>query len=362
VGGFTDPRDPADAAGAHAAESRRPRDFVSRLELGRTTAQAVFRLRDFPILVVLVLIVGVVSVFHPDYLSQSSLINTSRLAAYYGSMAIGMVFLLSMREIDLSVGAIFGLTVVAGARFMELDVHPWLAGFLALGVGPLCGLVNGLISNALRIQTIITTLGTLSMFSAISLLISGERIIVDMPIDSSFFHALGDDHLSLPMSIWTFIVLLVVMHVVYRYMRFGSNVRAIGANPEAARLAGIRVDRMRVWALMLQGLLCSIIGVVTLAYLQVGEPTTGRGYELSVIAAAIVGGTALSGGQGSVIGAGIGALIISAISTGLVQFGATPDWGIFATGAMIIAAVALDAFIKRRRMMAAEGALREGGT
>ena len=101
---------------------------------------------------------------------------------------------------------------------------------------------------------------------------------------------------------------------------------------------------------MLQSTLCAIIGVVTLAYLQAADPTTGIGYELSVIAAAIVGGTALAGGQGSVIGAVIGALIISSISTGLVQFGVTPDWSGFATGAIIIGAVTLDAFLRRRRL------------
>ena len=113
---------------------------------------------------------------------------------------------------------------------------------------------------------------------------------------------------------------------------------------------------------MFEGFLCSIIGVVTFAYLQVGEPTTGVNYNLAIIAAAIVGGTALSGGQGSVIGAGIGALIISAIGTSLVQFGVSPDWGIFATGAMIIGAVALDAVMKRRRLLAGEDVVRVGAS
>jgi ribose transport system permease protein len=320
-------------------------------------ARAVVRLRDLPILVVLVILVGVVSGFHPNYLHHDSMINVARLAAYYGSMAIGMVFLLSMREIDLSVGAIFGLTVVAGARFMEMNVHPWLAVIAALAIGPVCGAINGLLSNALRISTIIVTLGTLSMFSAVALLISGERIIVALPLGSSFYRIFGGDFLSLPASVWTFIVLTLLVHVIYRHTRFGAHCRAIGANPEAARLAGIRIARTRLFALMFQGLLCSVIGIITLAYLQAADPTTGKGFELSVIAAAIVGGTGLSGGQGSVLGAAIGALVISAIGTGLVQFRVTADWGIFATGAMIIVAVALDTFLKHRRYVAAQSAM-----
>jgi ribose transport system permease protein len=102
--------------------------------------------------------------------------------------------------------------------------------------------------------------------------------------------------------------------------------------------------------MMFQGVLCSVIGLVTLGYIQAADPTTGLGYELSVIAAAIVGGTALSGGQGSVVGAVIGAMIISSISTGLVQFGVTADWAIFATGVIIIGAVTMDSFLRRKRL------------
>jgi ribose transport system permease protein len=111
---------------------------------------------------------------------------------------------------------------------------------------------------------------------------------------------------------------------------------------------------VRLTALSMEGFLCSIAGVVAFAYLEAGDPVTGTGFELSVIAAAIIGGTALSGGQGSVLGAVIGALIISTITTGLIQFGVTQDWALFATGGAVIAAVALDAYLKRRRLRAAE--------
>jgi ribose transport system permease protein len=340
----------------------RPNGALHRIGHG---ASVLAGLRDFPILLVLVAIIAVVSVFHSAYLESDSLINIGQLAAYYGSMAIGTVFLLSMREIDLSVGAIFGLAIVIGARLMEVDVNPWLAAFLALCVGPLCGLFNGVVANLLRIQTIVVTLGTMSMFSAIALLLSGSRIIVDLPLESSFYTALGRDYLGVPTSVWVFAILTVAVHVLYRHTRFGAKVRAIGANPEAARLAGIDIARTRIVAMMFQGLLCSTIGVITLAYLQAADPITGKGYELSVIAAAIIGGTGLNGGQGSVIGAAIGALIISAIGTGLVQFGVDANWGIFATGAMIIGAVALEKLLRSRRLEirahAADAEQAEGG-
>lgn len=312
----------------------------------------VLRNRDLPVFLVLVAIVGTVSIFHPNYLSTSSMINTARFGAYIGCMAIGMVFLLSMREIDLSVGVVFGLTAIATARLMETGTYPWLAAAGGLAVGLLCGLVNGLLSNALRIPTIIVTLGTLSMFASLALIVARDQVIVDLPLESSFYRVLGSDYLGVPASIWTLAVLGVICHVLYRHTQFGAHVRMIGSNPEAAELLGLHVARIRLMALMLQGLLCAIIGIVTLAYLQAADPITGVGYELSVIAAAIVGGTALSGGQGSVIGAIIGAMIISAIGTGLVQFGVTANWTGFATGAVIIAAVTMDSFLRRRRLAA----------
>jgi ribose transport system permease protein len=306
--------------------------------------------RDVPVILVLVGIVAIVSAFHPNYLQRASLINTAQFASYIGCMAVGTVFLLSMREIDLSVGAVYGLCAIIAARLMEGGLNPWLACIVALVCGCGCGAINGAITNALKIQSIVVTLGTLSMFSALSLIVSRDNVIVTLPTNSAFFRVLGARHLDIPTSIWALVVVAAVGHVLYRHTRFGAHVRLIGSNPDAARLLGIPVLRLRLTALIFQSFLCAVIAVITLAYLQSADPTAGVGYELSVIAAAIVGGTALAGGQGSVIGAVIGALIISAISTGLVQFGVTPDWSGFATGAIIIGAVTMDAFLRRRRL------------
>jgi ribose transport system permease protein len=299
--------------------------------------------------------VGAVSAFHPEFLNRYSLINIGTEAAYFGTMALGMVFLLSMREIDLSVGSIFGLTIIVVANLAQNGVNPWLAALIGVGVGPVLGAVNGLIANALRIQTIIVTLGTLSIYRSFALILAKDQVLVrNLPLHDSYFQQLGGSIFGIPVSMYMFAIVAGVLHVVYRYTRFGFNVRAIGSNPEAARLAGISIPGTRLAALIMQGLLCSIVGVFTFAYLEAGDPITGTGYELSVIAAAIIGGTALSGGQGSVFGALIGALIIATITTGLIQFGVTQDWALFATGTAIVGAVALDAYLKRRRILAAE--------
>ena len=312
--------------------------------------------QDLPLLFVLLAMIGIVSFFHPEYLSHDSLVNIARNASYFGTMAFGMVFLLSMREIDLSVGAIYGFCILVAAKIMEQGVNPWVAAGVSLLVGILLGAINGIIASVLKVQTIIVTLGTLSMYAALSLIIAGDTTVVDLPLSNSFFTGYGGGWQGVPTSIWMAIGVGICCQVLYRYTRFGYRIRAIGSNPEAARLAGISIARTRIEALMLQGFICALIGTTTLAYIEAADPNTGQGYELSVIAAAIIGGTALSGGSGSIPGAMIGALIISTISTGLVQFGISADWGDFATGVVIIAAVALDTWLKRRRGHIAEGA------
>jgi ribose transport system permease protein len=314
--------------------------------------------QDAPLAIVLIAMIGLVSVFHPAYLSQASLINLSLYAAWFGTMAFGMVFLLSMGEIDLSVGAMFGLSIVVAARLMEAGLTPWLAVVITLGVGAALGAINGVISNLLQISTLIVTLGTLSAYTALGLILANDGTITDLPVNNSFFKNYGGGISIIPTADIVCVLALFACHILYKHTRFGFKVRAIGSNREAARLAGISIARTRLLALILQGFLCALIGVTVLAYIEAADPNAGTGYELSVIAAAIIGGTALSGGIGTVIGALVGSLIISVITTGLVEFGFSSDWGNFATGVVIIAAVTLDRWIKGRRLHVAEGAAR----
>lgn len=314
--------------------------------------------QDLPLILVLAAMIGLIGGFHSAYLSEASLVNLSLYAAWFGTMAFGMVFLLSMGEIDLSVGAIFGLSIVVAARMMEGGVPPWIAAALTLLIGAALGAINGIISNLLQISTLIVTLGTLSAYTALGLILAGDATITNLPVTSSFFTRYGGGISIIPTADWVCLGSLIVCHVIYRYTRFGFKVRAIGSNREAARLAGISVGRTRLLALMMQGTLCALIGVTVLAYIEAADPNSGDGYELSVIAAAIIGGTALSGGTGTVIGALVGSLIISTITTGLIEFGFSSDWGNFATGVVIIVAVTLDRWIKSSRLQIAEGAAR----
>lgn len=301
------------------------------------------------IFVALVAFVLFVGAFQSSFLTDTSLINVSRQAALFGIMALGMVFLLSMREIDLSVGSLYGLLSAVAAILMRDGVDPWVAALAAIALGALLGALNSLIATLVGIATIIVTLGSLSMFRGLTLVLSGSKTVTDLPREHAFFEIMGGRVGNVPVIVVAFVVLAVVLQVVYRMTPFGVSVRALGSDPEAAALNGLSLNRVRAAAMALTGALCGISAVLTLAFFESSDTQLGTGYELLVIAAAIIGGTALAGGRGTVLGALFGALLLAAVQSGLVQFGVEADWTIFATGAVIILAVALDGIVRRRR-------------
>jgi ribose transport system permease protein len=315
----------------------------------RSLRDRIASINELGILAALVAIILITALFNPDFLRIETLITISRQSSFIAIMAIGTVFLLSMREIDLSVGAVYGLTAVIGALLIRSGLDPWLAGALGVAAGVGLGVINGLVANGLKIATIIATLGTLSVYRGTTLVLADSRTVGGLPRDHSFFTVLGGDFLTVPVSVWVMVVLGIVFAFIYKRTRFGFVVRSIGSNPEAANMSGISVPRIRLMALALQGGLCGVAGVLTLAFFSSADPGLGVGNELIVIASAIIGGTSLAGGTGTVIGAILGALTIGMIRSSLIQFGVTTSWSVFVTGCVVIGAVALDGLIRRRR-------------
>lgn len=302
------------------------------------------------------LLVALIGIFHSDFLQKTVLIDTVRTAAFVAIVAYGMVFLLAMSEFDLSVGGTYAVALVLAAKWMANGgMSPWVAAILAIAVGTLMGAANGVLANVFRIPVIIITLGTLSMFRGLVTVISDGQPITGIPTTSSFFTKLGGEWLGFPAAGWVVVILGVVLTVVFTKTRFGAMVRAIGSNRQAAEFSGIPAGRIRLYALMLVGALAATAGVLSLAFFQGADPTVGGGFELQVIAAAIIGGTAVSGGSGTVPGALLGALIVAVINSGLVFFSVDSNWTNFVTGAVIVIAVGMDALVRRRR---AEAALR----
>jgi ribose/xylose/arabinose/galactoside ABC-type transport system permease subunit len=301
------------------------------------------------VVVVLVALVLGVGVLRPGFLDADNLLSTGRNAAYVGLMAAGMVFPLAMREVDLSVGGNFALSMVVGAVLMRDGMPPWLAVPVILLLATSLGALNGVITTYARIPSFIVTLATALLFRGIALAFAAGRQIFEVPRDSSFFVDVGGRYLGVPNTLPLLVVLGAVLTVVFTRTRFGAQVRAIGSNPDAAAYTGLPVNRIRIQALAVSGLMAGVAGTLALAFFMSGDPTLGEGFELTAIAAAIIGGTALSGGRGSVPGAIIGALILALVTSALVFFRIPINWTSFATGAVILVAVAADAALRRYR-------------
>lgn len=299
--------------------------------------------------VVLALVVGA---FRPEFLAVNQLVNTLQASIFIALIAGGMAYLVAMREIDLSVGSIFGLSGIAIAMLIRAGIDPWLAALAGLVVGVLLGMVNAAIVRYLSIPLIVTTLATMSVFRGGTIAVTEGQPVYGLDLEHPFFTVLGGRVGPVPVGLIVAAVVLVPVALALHHTPFGYRVRAIGSNPEAAELSGISIPRVRLQVLMLVGLLCGISAVLALAFFQSGDPNIGAGFELQAIAAAVIGGTPLRGGSGTVVGAAVGAVLLNVVSSALVYFSVPANWSALATGVVILAAVGIDSLVRRRREQA----------
>ena len=318
-----------------------------------------FRLpEETGVIIALVLMIVIIGIARPRFLNPINLLTILGHTTFQGMLAIGMVYLLAIREIDLSVGWIFNFSAVFSGLLMVAGIDPWIAAFAGVAFGAALGLFNGLLAVGLRLPAIIVTLGTYSMFQGLSLVVNNGRAVVPPDQSSSFFNAISTKVFGIvPVAALVFVVLAIVMHFVLHRTKFGYRVQAVGSNPEAAELAGISNAMVRLQTLVLMGAICGLSGVMYIGFRGAIDPNEGSDFVLVVVAAVIIGGTPLSGGYGTVIGAVVGMLIIQVISSGLIFFGIDATWSTFVTGAVIVVAVVLDQLVKwqRNRALARAG-------
>ena len=316
---------------------------------GRAWGRRVLEVESNSVLIATVALIAVIGIAHADFLAWGQLKEVVQNAAYVGIIAGGMAFLISMREIDLSVGSMFGLSLISAALFMQHGMNPWLAALLGILLGGAMGAFNALLVQVIAIPAIVATLATLSMYRGLSQALSDGEQVTGLPAESAFFTFVGGDFAGLPVSVWVLILVTIVLTAVLRFTPYGYRVRSIGSNPEAATFSGISIPRVRVQTLVLVGLLCGLSGMLGLAFFISGDPNIGSGFELTAIAAAVIGGTPLRGGSATVVGAVLGSILLSAVNSGLAYFNVPVNWSSFATGAVILTAVALDSLIRGRR-------------
>jgi ribose transport system permease protein len=288
----------------------------------------------------------------PKFLTAGNLAAIARQTAVITIMAMGMTMVMVAGGIDLSVGSIVGLSGVLGAMAMT-GGGSVLAGFLiCLIIGAACGLINGAAITALKIPAFIVTLGAMGIYRGLALYISEGNAVVGLPETAGYLaekNFLG----FIPLPLLIVVAIAMVVHFVLNKTRLGRYCYAIGSNIEAARYAGIRVSRYQIIYYTILGLLSGLAGAIDTSRTVTGQPNAGEGYELNVIAAVVIGGGSLSGGQGSVIGTIVGSLIMGVLANGGNLLQISPFIQRIVIGAVIVLAVTFDEF-QRRRVESAE--------
>jgi ribose transport system permease protein len=301
--------------------------------------------RLLPFLSLIVLFVGL-AIASPHFLTETNLSSVVRQTAVINIMSLGMTIIIIAGGIDLSVGAILAMSGVIGAMAMEKGMPIPVGILVGILTGLAWGFVNGILTTRLRIAPFIVTLGTLGIIRGLTLIITNGLPVHGVPQGFSF---LGEGNLlGVPFVLWVLVVCALATHVILEHTRLGRYAYAIGSNPDAAVYAGVPVgfDTTTVYAL--GGLLTGLAGMIEASRLMTGQPAAGNGYELQAIAAVVIGGGSLHGGEGSVVGTLIGAFIMGLLSNGSDLLGVSPYLQQAIIGAVIILAVTVDELRKRR--------------
>lgn len=301
--------------------------------------------RLLPFLTLIVLFVGL-ALATPHFLTETNLSSVVRQTAVINIMALGMTLVIIAGGIDLSVGAILAMGGLMGTMAMEHGASIPLGVLIGVLTGLACGLLNGLLTTRLKINPFIVTLGTMGIIRGAALIISNGLPVHRIPPAFSF---LGEGTLlGVPFVLWLLVVCGAITHVVLEHTRLGRYAFAIGSNPDAALYAGIPVAFHTTAVYAICGLLTGLAGMIEASRLMTGQPTAGQGYELQAIAAVVIGGGSLRGGEGSVIGTLVGAFIMGLLSNGSDLLGISPYLQQAIIGAVIILAVSFDALRKRK--------------
>ncbi|MDP9291694.1 MAG: ABC transporter permease [Verrucomicrobiota bacterium] len=292
------------------------------------------------------------------FLSVRNIFNILADVSIYGIMAVGMTFVILTAGVDLSVGSLLAFCAMSGAVAIKGTSESsmsgrfgganWLIAILTcLSIGIIAGFIQGSVTTRLRVPPFIVTLGGMTVWRGATLVIGGGS--PSSGFDTSY-RWWGNGFVSgVPVPVLVFFVVAVTGYITLRYTRYGRQVYAVGGNPEAARLTGLRVNRILTSVYIIMGFLAGLAGFIQSARLNSAEATAGTGFELTVIASVVIGGTSLFGGLGGIAGTVVGTVLIGVLLNGLVIMNVNPYYQQVIIGAIIVLAVAFDTYTKSRR-------------
>ena len=306
----------------------------------RTWVNRLLQNEQAGLLLALILLCVVLSFLSPVFFTALNIKNVLRDAALVAIAGIGMVMVILLGEIDLSVGSVQAVAGIVAVAVLNSFSSVSVALAATLFAGACIGLINGLLISRAQINSLIATLGMMAILRG-GAMVSTQAVSIQGAVDS--FIEIGTGHIGpLPIPVLIAFLLLVLFFYVLHYTTFGRYVYAVGGNPQAARLSGLPVERIRIAVFVIAGLLAALSAFILASRLNSGQPNAGLGFELQVIAAVILGGISLTGGVGTLAGALIGILILTVLSNGLVLLNVSSFYHDIARGIVIILAVYLD--------------------
>ena len=308
------------------------------------------------LLIAMVVVIVFFSTQSPFFFTPLNFLNVFKDVSISLVAGVGMTVLLLVGDVDLSIGSTVGLVGVLVVRTVNATGSV-LTGFLvAVGVGALIGIVNATIVTRLNVNSLICTLGMMTILRGITMLLT-RAVAVQVRVDT-FKNAAVGSFLSVPIPIWFAIVAFVLLFFIMQFVTFGRYVYACGDNSDAAKAAGLDVKKIKTMCFMICGIMAAISGVMLTAKMNSGQPNSGVGFEFSIIAATILGGTSLSGGKGSLLGTLIGITLLRFLTNGMIMLNIDSYWQDVVSGIVLILAVALDASRARKKEIESEKLVR----
>ena len=321
------------------------------VELHGNRVASLFAVREAGVLVALLVLCIALSIASPYFFTLRNVFNVLQGMSTIGIMAVGTTIVLIAGGLDLSVGSVLAVGAVLTARLMTYNgVNPWLAVLAGLAAGAALGYVNGLLVTKAKIVPFIATLGTLSIARGLAFLLAtagAGTVASNVPMRDRGVALLGAGYVGpVPVPVILMLLFVGLAALLLSSTVLGRQIYAVGSNARAARLSGIRVERVQLITYVVGGVLSAVAGVVTTGLLSTASTNLGQGVELDVIAAAVIGGTSLNGGEGTVVGTLIGAAIIAVVRNAFVLLGLPLHFQVMIIGLVILLAVGLD---RRRR-------------
>ncbi|MGP4702966.1 ABC transporter permease [Agrobacterium cavarae] len=298
------------------------------------------------ILVALIVLMAVLSLATDNFMSSYNMSVVARQAAFVGLVALGQTLVLLVGGIDLSVGAAAGLSAIVGSLLLTMfGVHPYFVIPLTMAFGLCLGLINGFFVAGLRLNPFIVTLATWEIFAGLTMVITKGYPI--RPLGETFGFFGKGEILSVPVPVIVFLVSGLLLIWLLTQTRFGRNIFAVGGNRDAALLVGIKVKFIEFMVFGLAGMFAALAGILFASRMDAGQPSVGEGWLMGAITAAILGGTSLRGGQGSIVGTMLGAMLLTVLANGTVLLNVSGFWQRVIVGGVVLIAVLVDLFRRR---------------